>query len=241
MNLLLVEKLSSNSFNRVNHYSINYEQLRLIDTNNATDPVITDKCNLHQSKVADCYEHKGNLHISDEGNLHQCLRDNKETTKENIYISDFQENDVIAVNQSNANSIASWQSPSKNEMQAELVRAGFVLNMTDDQYEIYVGDFKAHFEQNALSGKPLTGERNRKNRLRQWLESIAKKQPKSNIFQGNQNANHQSANHSNQSKQSSADIYAAKLAEQRRQRDQAANSAATRCNRGNVYDMETLV
>ena len=48
----------------------------------------------------------------------------------------------------------------------------------------------------------------------------------------------ESANHSNQPKQSSADIYAAKLAEQRRQRDQAANTAATGCDRGYVYDME---
>lgn len=211
MDLLLVKKLAINSFNRVNHYTVNYRKLTEIQLNNAVDQVNSDSDNLAQSKVSDCHQHSDNLAQSDSDNLARCLRDNKETTKENIYISDFQENDVIAVNQSNANSIANWQSPSKNEMQAELVRAGFVLNMTDDQYEIYVGDFKAHFEQNALSGKPLTGERNRKNRLRQWLESIAKKQPKSNIFQGNQNANHQSANHSNQPKRSQADIYADKL------------------------------
>lgn len=60
-------------------------------------------------------------------------------------------------------------------------------------------------------------------------------------YQGNNHANHQSANNQHQTKQSSADIYAAKLAEQRRQRDQAANTATTGCNRANVYDMETLV
>ena len=69
----------------------------------------------------------------------------------------------------------------------------------------------------------------------------AQPKPQQTNYQGNNHANHQPANHSNQPKQSSADIYAAKLAEQRRQRDQAANAVATGCNRANVYDMETLV
>lgn len=123
-------------------------------------------------------------------------KDSKDINKDNIYISENEKNDdVISVMQNNAQSILDWQPPSKETMQAELIRAGSILNMTDDQYQIYVGDFKGHFEQNALKGKPLLGERNRKNRLRQWLENIAKKQPKkSNVFQGNTNGSHQSAN-----------------------------------------------
>ncbi len=213
MDLLLVEKLSNNSFNRVNHYTVNYEQLRLIDVKRSANPVNTDKGNMHQSTGAESTQHKGILHQSDKGNMHQCLRDNKENTKENIYISDFQNNDdVISTLQNNADAIANWQAPSKSEMQAELVRAGSMLNMTDDQYEIYVDDFKAYFEQNALTGKPLLGDRNRKNRLRQWLENIAKKQPKkSNVF-GESNANHQSANSSNQQFDTSTTAgYAAKM------------------------------
>lgn len=54
-------------------------------------------------------------------------------------------------------------------------------------------------------------------------------------YQVNQNEKHQSAN--SQPKQSSADVYAAKLAEQRRQRE-AANTTATGSDRANVYDME---
>ena len=60
-------------------------------------------------------------------------------------------------------------------------------------------------------------------------------QPVKTNYQGNNNANHQSAN--SQPKQSGADIYAAKLAEQRRQRE-AANATATGSDRANVYDME---
>lgn len=54
-------------------------------------------------------------------------------------------------------------------------------------------------------------------------------------YQVNQNEKHQSAN--SQPKQSSADVYAAKLAEQRRQRE-ASNTTATGSDRANVYDME---
>lgn len=60
-------------------------------------------------------------------------------------------------------------------------------------------------------------------------------------YQGNNHAPRQSANNSNQPKQSSADAYAAKYAEQRRQRDEAANAAATGCDRGYVYDMEAPI
>lgn len=56
--------------------------------------------------------------------------------------------------------------------------------------------------------------------------------------QGNTHAAHQSANSQHQPKRSQADTYADKLAEQRRQRDQSANTATTGCDRGNVYDME---
>lgn len=157
-------------------------------------------------------------------------------TKENIYISENEKNDdVISVMNKNAQSISDWQAPSKEVMQAELVRAGSILQMTDDQYQIYVDDFKGHFEQNALTGKPLLGDRNRKNRLRQWLENIAKKQSKqSNVFQGNTNANTQPANNQHQQYDTSTTAgYAAKLdadaeryyAEQAARAQQSANGS----------------
>lgn len=66
-----------------------------------------------------------------------------------------------------------------------------------------------------------------------------RKQQSNNQVNGNER--HNTANHSNQPKQSSADAYAAKYAEQRRQRDEAANTAATGCDRGYVYDMEAPI
>lgn len=214
MGLLLVKKLANNSFDRVNHYTINYEKLAELEINKTKTPVTADSDNLAQSKMSDCHQHSDNLAQSDSDNLARCLRDNKENTKENIYISENEKNDdVISVMNKNAQSISDWQAPSKEVMQAELVRAGSILQMTDDQYQIYVDDFKGHFEQNALTGKPLLGDRNRKNRLRQWLENIAKKQSKqSNIFQGNANANTQPANNQHQQYDTSTTAgYAAKL------------------------------
>lgn len=72
-----------------------------------------------------------------------------------------------------------------------------------------------------------------------WINNHIKFERLKPIKQGDNNANRQSANSQRQQqpKQSSADIYAAKLAEQRRQRE-AANPTATRSNRANVYDME---
>jgi hypothetical protein len=213
MNLLLVEKLANNSFDRVNHYTVNYEKLAELVANKPKSPVTTDSVNVTQSNGANCHQHSVNVTQSDSVNVTRCLRDNKENTKENIYISDSQNEDVISVMNKNAQSILNWQAPSKETMQAELVRAGSILNMTDDQYQIYVGDFKAHFEQNALKGNPLLGDRNRKNRLRQWLENIAKKQPKqSNVFQGATNANTQPVNSQHQQFNTSTTAgYAAKL------------------------------
>lgn len=72
--------------------------------------------------------------------------------------------------------------------------------------------------------------------LEKKLIKVASLNAQQNNTQGNNHANNQPAN--NQPKQSQADIYAAKLAEQRRQRDQSANTATTGCDRGNVYDME---
>ena len=115
-------------------------------------------------------------------------------------------------------------------------------SLTDNERELIMAHIPAYV-------KSTPDKKYRKNPMtylngKCWLDEIDQPQetkPQQTNYQGNQNANHQSANHGNQPKQSSADIYAAKLAEQRRQRDQAANTAATGSNRANVYDMETLV
>lgn len=69
-----------------------------------------------------------------------------------------------------------------------------------------------------------------------WYLNAHPQQPTNN-YQGNGYENHQPANSQTQPKQSSAELYAAKYAEQRRQRE-AANPTATGCDRGYIYDME---
>ncbi len=86
-NLILVKALSSNSFNRVNHYTVNYEQLANISQKGVGKPSNTDKGKLPQSMVADCTDDKGKLPQSDSSKLPQWraadCHDVKETNKEN--------------------------------------------------------------------------------------------------------------------------------------------------------------
>lgn len=175
--LLLVEKLANNSFDRVNHYTINYEVLAKIDINNRVSPVVADKGNMHQSESANCNQHGGNMHQSDKGNMHQSLRDNKETNKESGHTQKI-EGDVLAVRDQNAESIMNWQQPSKKTMQDQLMIAGKKLDMTDNEYLSHVSDFKAHYEQAAAEGKPIKRENLRQSKLKLWLINIADRQPK---------------------------------------------------------------
>lgn len=70
-----------------------------------------------------------------------------------------------------ADDIESWEAPSIDTMRGELFRAGKMMQLTDDQYALHVEDFKAHYAQQALIGKPLTTESIRKSKLRKWLAS----------------------------------------------------------------------
>lgn len=71
--------------------------------------------------------------------------------------------------------------------------------------------------------------------MNQYQGVFEKSRKQQSNNQVNRNGINQSVN--SQPKQSSADVYAAKLAEQRRQRE-AANTTATGSDRANVYDME---
>ena len=50
------------------------------------------------------------------------------------------------------------------------------MQLTEDQYALHVGDFKAHYAEQALLGKPITTESNRKAKLRKWLAGEVDKQ-----------------------------------------------------------------
>lgn len=75
-----------------------------------------------------------------------------------------------------ADDIENWEAPSIDEMRGELFRAGKVMQLTDDQYALHVEDFKAHYAEQALLGRALATESNRKAKLRKWLSGEADKQ-----------------------------------------------------------------
>ncbi|MGP9558205.1 hypothetical protein, partial [Psychrobacter sp. AOP7-A1-24] len=75
-----------------------------------------------------------------------------------------------------ADDIESWEAPTIDQMRGELFKAGKMMQLTEDQYALHVGDFKAHYAEQALLGKPITTESNRKAKLRKWLAGEVDKQ-----------------------------------------------------------------
>lgn len=163
MDLLLVEKLATNSFNRVNHYTINYQKLGEISTNKATAQVVTDSVNVTQSKGADCYEHSINVTQSDWVNVTPCLREYKETTKEN--------NNNNNKNSSMTDSIQNWKQPNLSEIN-DMLKQGLsvVPDITQSQYEYQVTKFKNFHVEQELNGLAIQTEARRKDLLAEWIE-----------------------------------------------------------------------
>lgn len=75
-----------------------------------------------------------------------------------------------------ADDIENWEAPTIDEMRGELFKAGKMMQLTEDQYALHVGDFKAYYAEQALLGKPLATESNRKSKLRKWLMGEIDKQ-----------------------------------------------------------------
>ena len=106
---------------------------------------------------------------------------------------------------SNAEFVVNWQPPARETMEAKLLMAGTPMQMTDGQYQLYVDDFKAHFEERAKDGYPLKSDGKCQAKLRDWLQRereshIKNSQAQQTNYQGNNNANHQSANSQPKSK-----------------------------------------
>lgn len=72
----------------------------------------------------------------------------------------------------NYDDIQEWEAPIKITMQNELSLINIKLEMTDDEYELHVKDFKIYYAEKAQNGKPLKNESIRKLRLRQWLQRV---------------------------------------------------------------------
>lgn len=80
------------------------------------------------------------------------------------------------VRSQNADDIENWQAPSIDEMRGELFRAGKMMQLTDDQYSLHLEDFIAYYSEQALLGRPVSTDANRKAKLRKWLISEMDKQ-----------------------------------------------------------------
>ena len=67
--------------------------------------------------------------------------------------------------------IQDWQAPTLDSMRQELSQAGFMGILTEDIYQTHIKDFKAHYAEQALVGKPLNTDSLRKSKLRLWIQS----------------------------------------------------------------------
>lgn len=88
------------------------------------------------------------------------------TVKEAVKLDDTAEQ----VKNINAEFIVNWNPPSREAMEEKLFIAGVPMQMTDSQYQLYVGDFKAHFEDRAKEGYPLRSDGKCQTKLRDWLQ-----------------------------------------------------------------------
>ncbi len=127
-------------------------------------------------------------------NNHKPVSESAHTNAGEMIVDNFDSSSVdnsTASNQSSANQpatrsdqirdqraddIENWEAPTIDEMRGELFKAGKLMQLTEDQYALHVGDFKAHYAEQALLGKPITTESNRKAKLRKWLIGEVDKQ-----------------------------------------------------------------
>lgn len=68
--------------------------------------------------------------------------------------------------------IEEWEAPIKSVMQDVLSLISVKLEITDNEYDLHVEDFKIYYAEEAQKGKPLESEGIRKLRLRQWLQRV---------------------------------------------------------------------
>ena len=76
------------------------------------------------------------------------------------------------------------------------------MQMTDGQYQLYVDDFKAHFEERAKDGHPLKSDGKCQARLRDWLQREREGHNK-NMNAGGETANRPHSNRSDAFSQTS--------------------------------------
>lgn len=106
------------------------------------------------------------------------------------------------VKDGNAEFVVNWQAPSRETMETKLFMAGTPMQMTDGQYQLYVEEFKAHFEERAKDGHPLKSDGKCQARLRDWLQREREDHNKK-MNAGGETANRPHSNRSDSFNQSS--------------------------------------
>lgn len=115
----------------------------------------------------------------------------------------------------NHDDIQEWEAPVKITMQDELSLINIKLEMTDDEYELHVKDFKIYYAEKAQNGKPLKNKNIRKLRLRQWLQRVVDGQrtikeqtdKRFNIDDEDWQNERSSKSNKNDSRESTTDVY----------------------------------
>ncbi|AEO00995.1 DUF1376 domain-containing protein [Psychrobacter phage Psymv2] len=111
-----------------------------------------------------------------------------------------------------ADDIENWEAPSFKDMQDLLLMAGKQMSFTGTQYTMHVEDFKAHYAEQALLGRALATESNRKAKLRKWLmgeiDKQAANQARQEKAKGTFNIDNEdwNGNSTNQQSRSNSDI-----------------------------------
>ncbi|MBO1529630.1 DUF1376 domain-containing protein [Psychrobacter sp. F1192] len=106
-----------------------------------------------------------------------------ETSKPTQSSVNHQSTKADQIRDQRADDIENWEAPTIDQMRGELFRAGKMMQLTDDQYDLHVSDFKAHYAEQALLGKPIVTDHNRKAKLRKWLMGEVDKQAASQARQ----------------------------------------------------------
>lgn len=154
------------------------------------------------SLVTECHHPSDNVSISGDRVSPPSDRVSPEPIIESIInqsveAGDKKTNDANVDQVKNLNSefIVNWQPPSRETMEAKLFMAGTPMQMTDGQYQLYVDDFKAHFEERAKDGHPLKSDGKCQAKLRDWLQREREGHNK-NMNAGGETANRPHSNRS---------------------------------------------
>lgn len=135
---------------------------------------------------SDAHTHAGEMIVDnfDSGSVANSTDDNQPSDSQPVPVEPVATQPTVSqpvtkadqIRDQRADDIENWAAPTIKEMQDLLLMAGKQMTFTGTQYRMHVEDFKAHYAEQALIGKPLATESNRKAKLRKWLMGEIDKQ-----------------------------------------------------------------